>query len=65
MKRRIGVNRVIADCQTYTQCIVTLVDDEVIDFHTFTEERPFTEWIGGTLELIRIDNKWIVKKMGQ
>lgn len=62
MMRRIAVNRVVADNKEYIQCIITFVNDEVIDFHTFTEEQPNTEWLGGTIELNRIGNRWIIKE---
>lgn len=57
-----GVNRVIMDGVQYLQCIVTIKDDEIIDFRTFTEEQPFTEWVGGTIEIIRKNNKMVIKR---
>lgn len=57
MIHQYGVNRVIMDGVQYLQCIVTIKDDEIIDFRTFTEEQPFTEWVGGTIEIIRKNNK--------
>lgn len=62
MIHRYGVNRVIMDGVQYLQCIVTIKDDEIIDFRTFTEEQPFTEWVGGTIEIIRKNNKMVIKR---
>lgn len=61
MIHQYGVNRVIMDGVQYLQCIVTIKDDEIIDFRTFTEEQPFTEWVGGTIEIIRKNNKMVIK----
>ncbi|MBM6673301.1 hypothetical protein [Marseilla massiliensis] len=62
MIHQYGVNRVIMDGVQYLQCIVTIKDDEIIDFRTFTEEQPFTEWVGGTIEIIRKNNKMVIKR---
>lgn len=62
MSHQYGVNRVIMDGVQYLQCIVTIKDDEIIDFRTFTEEQPFTEWVGGTIEIIRKNNKMVIKR---
>ena len=32
-------------------CIVEIEDGEVKSFHQFTAEEPFTEWLGGTMEI--------------
>ena len=62
MIHQYGVNRVIMDGVQYLQCIVTIKDDEIIDFRTFTEDQPFTEWVGGTIEIIRKNNKMVIKR---
>lgn len=62
MIHQYGVNRVIMDGVQYLQCIVTIKDDEIIDFRTFIEEQPFTEWVGGTIEIIRKNNKMVIKR---
>lgn len=62
MIHQYGVNRVIMDGVQYLQCIITIKDDEIIDFRTFTEEQPFTEWVGGTIEIIRKNNKMVIKR---
>lgn len=62
MIHQYGVNRVIMDGVQYLKCIVTIKDDEIIDFRTFTEEQPFTEWVGGTIEIIRKNNKMVIKR---
>lgn len=62
MIHQYGVNRVIMDGVQYLQCIVTIKDDEIIDFRTFTDEQPFTEWVGGTIEIIRKNNKMVIKR---
>lgn len=62
MVRRFGVNRLILDGIVHLQCVVTVKDGEVIDFHPLTEELPFTEWRGGTVELIRDNGRLVLKQ---
>lgn len=51
MFRRIAANWVIADGVKLRQCVVELQDGVVTDYYTFTDELPFTEWLGGIIEI--------------
>ena len=53
--RRIAVNRLIVDGEAVIQCVVELDGDgNVARWWHFDEEQPFTEWVGGTLEIVKI-----------
>ncbi len=52
--RRIAVNRLIVDGEAVIQCVVELDGDgNVTRWWHFDEEQPFTEWVGGTLEIVK------------
>lgn len=51
MLRRIAANWVIVDGVKLRQCVVELQDGVVTDYCTFTDELPFTEWLGGIIEI--------------
>lgn len=51
--RRFGSHRLITESGELCQCVVELVDDRVVNYYTFTDELPMTEWLGGTIELRR------------
>lgn len=51
MLRRVAANRVIVDGARLRQCVVELQDGVVTDYYTFTDEVPFTEWLGGIIEI--------------
>lgn len=40
----------------HTQCIIDIADGVVTGCHPFTEEQPYTEWLGGKAE-IKMDDK--------
>lgn len=43
---------ILADGTVHHQVIVDMADDgSLLAFHTFSQEEPFVEWIGGTLDL--------------
>lgn len=49
---RKAYNRVIYNGKTYRQAIVERNDNgEIHRVYEFTAEEPFTEWIGGTIEI--------------
>ncbi len=52
MKKR-GYHHVITpDGQILAQCIVEFdLQGRAVRWYTFTQEEPFVEWIGGTLDL--------------
>lgn len=51
--RRVGVHYVVTENGTLKQCVVEIVEDRVVNYYTFTDELPLTEWLGGTIELKR------------
>ncbi|MCQ2243172.1 MAG: hypothetical protein MJZ32_02820 [Bacteroidaceae bacterium] len=51
MKKQ-AYNRVVYNGREYRQAIVERDDEgNVLRVYEFTEEQPFTEWIGGSVEL--------------
>lgn len=49
---RKAYNRVIHNGKEYRQAIVERDDNgNILRIYEFTEEEPFTEWIGGTIKL--------------
>lgn len=49
---RKAYNRIIYNGKIYQQAIVERNDNgEILRVYEFTAEEPFTEWIGGTLEI--------------
>lgn len=49
---RKAYNRVTYNGKEYRQAIVERDDEgNIINVYEFTEEEPFTEWIGGTIEI--------------
>ena len=53
LRRRVAVNRLIVDDETFVNCIVEICDGVIYDYFTFDEEQPFTEWIGGTWNVVK------------
>lgn len=51
--RRVGVHYVVTENGTLKQCVVEIEEDRVVNYYTFTDELPLTEWLGGTIELKR------------
>ncbi len=58
--RRVAVNRVIADGETVSPCVLEIEDGKIIDFYHFTGELPFTEWKGGTVVLSKTTDGWTI-----
>lgn len=52
-RRRVAVNRLIVDDKTFVNCIVEVCDGVIYDYFTFDEEQPFTEWVGGTWNVVK------------
>ncbi|MBO5314079.1 MAG: hypothetical protein IJ421_07630 [Prevotella sp.] len=52
-RRRVAVNRLIVDDETFVNCIVEICDGVIYDYFTFDEEQPFTEWVGGTWNVVK------------
>ncbi len=53
--RRVGAHYVLTESGTLQQCVVEIMDDRVVNYYTFTDELPLTEWLGGTIELRRAE----------
>lgn len=52
-RRRVAVNRLIVNDETFVNCIIEICDGVIYDYFTFDEEQPFTEWIGGTWNVVK------------
>ena len=52
MTRKVAVNRVIKGDVSINRCIVEIENGFVVDYYHFDDEQPFTEWLGGTIEII-------------
>lgn len=53
MFRRVAAHRVEVNGRTLSRCVVEIEDGRVVNFYTFTNELPLTEWLGGTITLSR------------
>ncbi|MDO4159193.1 MAG: hypothetical protein Q4D41_01900 [Prevotellaceae bacterium] len=53
MFRRVASNRVVVNGKEYRQCVVEVQDGIVVNYYTFTDELPLTEWIGGLIDVKR------------
>lgn len=56
MTRKVAVNKVIRGDVTIKNCIVEINNGHVTDYYHFEDEQPFTEWLGGTIEILSADN---------
>lgn len=52
-RRRVAVNRLIVNDETFVNCILEICDGVIYDYFTFDEEQPFTEWVGGTWNVVK------------
>jgi len=49
--RRVASNEITIEGKTLRQYVVEIVDHRVVDYYSFQEELPFTEWLAGKIEL--------------
>lgn len=49
--RRLAAHEVHVEGAVLIQAVVELREGRVVDYYTFTGELPFTEWLGGTIEI--------------
>lgn len=49
--RRVGTHFLKTEHDTLHQCVVEIIEDRVVNYYTFKDELPMTEWLGGTIEL--------------
>lgn len=52
-RRRVAANEVVIGDRRLAQCVVETVSGIVTAYYTFDEELPHTEWLGGTIILVR------------
>ena len=60
--RRLGAHNIITESGELRQGVVELIDDTVVNYYTFTDELPMTEWLGGTIVLLK-DEEGILHAM--
>jgi len=51
--RRIGANTIIIGDRELCPGIVEFVEQRVVNFYELDDELPMTEWLGGTIEIIK------------
>ena len=51
--RRVGAHKVITQGQELTLAVVEICGDRVVNYYSFTDELPMTEWLGGVIALKR------------
>lgn len=56
MFRRVAAHRVEFNGKTMERCVVEIEDGRVVNYYTFTDELPLTEWLGGTITITRTDD---------
>lgn len=53
--RRVGAHIVITETETLRQAVVEIDEDRVVNYYEFRDELPMTEWLGGTINIVRDD----------
>ena len=61
--RRVAANEVAVEGKIFRQCVVELLDGRVKNYYTFVDELPFTEWLGGRIEIIDGAAWWNQKRL--
>ena len=49
MFRRVAAHRVEINGRIINRCVVEVDEGRVVNYYTFTDELPLTEWFGGTI----------------
>ena len=57
--RRVASNEITIEGETLRQYVVEIVDHRVVDYYSFQEELPFTEWLAGKIELRKDKNGFL------
>lgn len=57
--RRVASNEITIEGKTLRQYVVEIVDHRVVDYYSFQEELPFTEWLAGKIELRKDKNGFL------
>lgn len=60
MMRRVAAHHVDINGKTLNQCVVEIQDGKVVNYYTFTDELPLTEWLGGTITIVKNEENMIV-----
>jgi len=60
MFRRVAAHHVQIDGRTIDRCVVETDNGRVVNYYTFADELPLTEWLGGTISLLRNDDGVLV-----
>ena len=50
--RRVAAHRVVIRGEELKQCVVEIMDGKVVNYFTFKDELPLTEWLGGRIDVI-------------
>lgn len=53
--RRVGAHIVITETEKLCQAVVEIDEDRVVNYYEFRDELPMTEWLGGTINIVRDD----------
>lgn len=53
MFRRVAAHHVHVNGRTIDRCVVEIDNGRVVNYYTFTDELPLTEWLGGVITLLR------------
>lgn len=54
--RRVGAHIVITETEKLRQAVVEIDEDRVVNYYEFRDELPMTEWLGGTINIVRDDD---------
>lgn len=60
MFRRVAAHHVEVEDKVLNRCVVEVDDGRVVNYYTFTDELPLTEWLGDTIILMRDDDGVLV-----
>lgn len=59
--RRCGAHVVrLLDGNVLEQAVVEISDGKVVNYYEFRDELPMTEWLGGTIEIVRDEEGTLV-----
>lgn len=56
--RKVAAHEVRVDGSVLIQAVVELKEGRVVNYYTFTDELPLTEWLGGVIEIRESKAYW-------
>lgn len=56
--RKVAAHEVRVDSSVLIQAVVELKEGRVVNYYTFTDELPLTEWLGGVIEIRESKAYW-------